>query len=91
VAFHSYQTCELRHQTRREALDAAAAGFELAQRLAAAGNLTERRLLQQQAFYEEARLATSDAELELRSARERLNVLMGLWGESTDWTAARST
>lgn len=68
--------------------EAAEASFELAERMAAAGNLADLDLENQRALYEEAKLELARVQLESLDARERLNALMGLWGQQTDWSAA---
>lgn len=65
--------------------DAAAAA---AARLHAAGNLTDLELASQQALAAEARLDVAAAEAHVVDLRERLNALMGLWGDQTEWTLA---
>ena len=62
-----------------------AASLELIQSLHEAGNITDLQLLQQQGEYGQARLEIAQGEAEIRELRERLNRLMGLWGEDTTW------
>jgi cobalt-zinc-cadmium efflux system outer membrane protein len=62
-----------------------AASLELIQSLHEAGNITDLQLLQQQGEYGQARLEIAQAEAEIRELREKLNRLMGLWGEDTNW------
>jgi cobalt-zinc-cadmium efflux system outer membrane protein len=59
--------------------------LDLIQRLHEAGNITDLQLLQQQAEYSRSRLEIAQAEAEIRTLREKLNRLMGLWGTDTDW------
>jgi len=65
--------------------DAAAAA---AARLHAAGNVTDLELASEQALAAEARLDVAAAEAHVVDLRERLNALMGLWGDQTGWTLA---
>ncbi len=65
--------------------EAAAASFELARRIHAAGNLSDLGLARQQNQLEQARVAQARSETALRQKRERLNRLMGLWGAETAW------
>jgi cobalt-zinc-cadmium efflux system outer membrane protein len=65
--------------------EAQAASLELIQSLHEAGNITDLQLLQQQGEYGQARLEIAQAEAEIRDLREKLNRLMGLWGEDTNW------
>ena len=62
-----------------------AAALDLAQKQFEAGNITDFALLQSQSSYSKGRLDFAKAETDLRSQREKLNRLLGLWGEDTDW------
>jgi outer membrane protein, heavy metal efflux system len=62
-----------------------AAALDLAQKQFEAGNITDFALLQSQSSYSQGRLDLVKAETDLRSQREKLNRLLGLWGEDTDW------
>jgi outer membrane protein TolC len=66
--------------------DLASAEGALAERQRQAGNLNRRDTLRQQAFAEEAAAELARAREQAFAARERLNRLMGVWGEDTDWT-----
>ena len=72
---------------RRSFLDAAEASYEAARRLRAAGNITVLALANEQALYEQAKLTVAQAELAVLETREKLNILMGLFGEDTGWQA----
>jgi cobalt-zinc-cadmium efflux system outer membrane protein len=69
----------------RQVVDATEAAAELAQRQRHAGNLSRRDQSLQQAFYAQMLLESAQAEAQLASDRERLNRLMGLWGQDTSW------
>ncbi|MCF8144000.1 MAG: TolC family protein [Deltaproteobacteria bacterium] len=62
------------------------AAHEMAERLRDAGNMTRLELLSRRSLAEEDRLALSSASLAVFESRERLNRLMGLWGEDIAWT-----
>lgn len=62
-----------------------AASLELAQNQYAAGNITDLALLQLQASYSQGRLDIARAETDLRTKREELTRLLGLWGPQTEW------
>lgn len=62
----------------------------LAERQREAGNLNRRDALRQQAFAEETRAALARSRETAFSARERLNRLMGVWGEDADWKLSAS-
>ncbi|NUM75526.1 TolC family protein [candidate division KSB1 bacterium] len=66
---------------------AMASGYDFARRLHAAGNITDLELNQQRDLYEQARLDLRQVEADLIHSRERLNQLMGLYGEQIHWKA----
>jgi cobalt-zinc-cadmium efflux system outer membrane protein len=70
---------------RREIAKSAEASFELSKRMHEAGNASDLAVANHQAAYESARVGWSRAEAEAYAGRERLNVLMGLWGEKAGW------
>jgi cobalt-zinc-cadmium efflux system outer membrane protein len=78
----SMQTKELREQI----VAATGASYDLAQRLRAAGNNRALDLHNEQALFEQAKIDLRAAELQVLRGRERLNTLMGVWGEQTQWT-----
>jgi cobalt-zinc-cadmium efflux system outer membrane protein len=69
----------------RQVVSATEAAAELAQRQRSAGNLSQRDQSLQQAFYAQMLLESAQAEAQLASDRERLNRLMGIWGQDTSW------
>lgn len=87
-AFYDYQAAEQVVEIFRTVLQAAAASYEIAQRLHEAGNITDLDLANERAFYEETRLAVADAEVAALNRREELNALMGLTGAQTRWRLA---
>lgn len=63
------------------------AGADLSKRLAEAGNVQPLDSLNEQALYEEARVALAEAEAQRNLSRERLDAALGLWGpESTHYS-----
>lgn len=70
----------------REILRAAQASVDLMGELHRAGNVTDPQLTAEQVALTGAKLAVAQAEAGSRDAREPLNVLLGLWGESTTWS-----
>lgn len=66
---------------RRQVLEAADAGAELARRMQAVGNFNALARAREQGFAAEARLALARAEAMRLATRERLVRLLGLWGE----------
>jgi cobalt-zinc-cadmium efflux system outer membrane protein len=69
----------------RQVVTATEAAAELAQRQRSAGNLSQLDQSLQQAFYAQTLLESAQTEAQLASDRERLNRLMGVWGQDTDW------
>lgn len=64
------------------------ASFDTAQKLRDAGNITQLDLVNERTLYEEAKLQLASAEAAVLERREQLNVLMGLWGDQTNWIAS---
>ena len=54
-------------------------------RLRKAGNIKELELSQERSLYEQIKLEVASLEIEVLQAREKLNVLMGLWGNQINW------
>ena len=89
AAFITLQASQQTLEMRRQVVTATEASYDVARRLRAAGNITELELANEQALAEQGRLDLRAAELEVLQGRERLNVLMGLWGPAAvGWTAA---
>lgn len=65
--------------------DLAGAEVELGERQRKAGNLSRRDALRQQAFAAETAAALARARETAFAARERLNRLMGVWGDDAGW------
>lgn len=72
----------------RDGVGAAVAARELMERLHTAGNVTDPQLTAEEIALAQARLALAEGEMTLADAREATNVLLGLWGEATQWTLA---
>ena len=64
------------------------AAADIAKRQHDAGNINDLELHNQQAVYAQSRLDLAKAEAQVRSDRERLNRLLGLWGKQTGWQTA---
>ena len=89
TAFYRYIADQQILELRRTVLLAARASFQAAQGLYEAGNINELDLANEQALYEETRIAVAQSEVALVSSRERLNSLMGLFGrEGATWRTA---
>jgi cobalt-zinc-cadmium efflux system outer membrane protein len=88
MAFYRLQGAEQLAELMRTVLQATEAASDLAQRLHEAGNIRDLDLANELALHEESKLALAQAELERTEARERLDVLMGLWGPEAGWKLA---
>ena len=73
---------------RRTVVDAAEAAADLSARQSEAGNISELDRATEAANYQQAKLDLAREEIELLEARERVNRLLGLWGETTSWRFA---
>jgi len=62
-----------------------AAAVELAQRQYEAGNINDLDLANQQATYSQSKLDIAETSASIRAGREKLNRLMGTWGNDTAW------
>lgn len=89
IAFYEYQAAAQVLELRKTVTYAAAQSAEIAARLLQAGNITDLAALNERALYEETRLALARAEAGEATARERLNGVLGLFGEDgARWTVA---
>ena len=88
TAYYDYQGAEQLLDLNETVLEAAAASYDVAQRLYEAGNIAALELANERAFYEESRSQIALSEAIALSRREELNVLMGLSGMETHWQLA---
>lgn len=70
---------------QRTIVESTAAATELAQRQFDAGNINALALTEKTVFREQALIDLLREQTELLAHRERLNVLLGLWGPQTEW------
>lgn len=89
-AFIDYVAATQVAELRQQVVSATELASDLSRRLHTAGNITDLARLGDEAAATHASMELSEAE-QLRSiARERLNALLGVWGETTSWrTEAR--
>jgi cobalt-zinc-cadmium efflux system outer membrane protein len=73
---------------RRTIVEGSAAAADFAQRQLEAGNVSELDRATEAAAYQQAKLDLAREEVQLLEARERVNRLLGLWGETTSWRFA---
>lgn len=71
-------------------VEANQAGAEIAKQQHDAGNITDLDLANQAALYNQSRVDVAQTEAQIRSERERLNRLMGVWGQETRWVISDS-
>lgn len=84
-AWFEAKSAELVAAMRREVVNAARAGADLAIRQFDAGNVSELQLAMEEELLEQAKLDLAEAEEEVAASRERLNRRLGVWGEDTGW------
>lgn len=85
TAYFHAQAAEQVAELRRTVMRAMDGGVVAANALRAAGNNAALDVAVAERGANRARLDLADAELEVATARERLSVLLGLWGEETNW------
>jgi cobalt-zinc-cadmium efflux system outer membrane protein len=85
TAFYTHQSDQQMLELRQTIVQALSASLEIARRLSEAGNITDLDYTRERAQLETAKLAVRSAETALRQSREELNIVMGLWGEQTQW------
>jgi cobalt-zinc-cadmium efflux system outer membrane protein len=88
TAVHAVQAARQQLAIAQRSLEAFATGRETADALLAAGNITPLEAASQIADYERARITVAELELALADRTERVQTLLGLHGESLDWTIA---
>jgi cobalt-zinc-cadmium efflux system outer membrane protein len=89
-AYIDYQASKQLVELLQQVVQATKASYMAQERLREAGNTRQFDVLQERAFYEESKVALNQAIEALVLARERMNAVMGLWGEQTRWeTPAR--
>lgn len=75
---------------RRTVVEAAAAAADLSDRQFEAGNISELDRATEAASYQQSKLDLARDEIELLEARESVNRLLGLWGETASWRIAEA-
>lgn len=84
-AWFEAKSAELAAAMHREVVGAARAGADLAIRQFDAGNISDLQLAMEEELLEQAKLDLAEAEEHVAASRERLNRLLGVWGEDTGW------
>lgn len=85
TAYFHAQAAEQVAELRRTVMQAMDGGVVAAKALRTAGNTAALDVAVAERGANHARLDLADAELEVATARERLSVLLGLWGQETNW------
>ena len=88
TAFYQLQAKQQLLSRLKAINETAAAAVELSQRQHEAGNINDLDLANQQATYSQSKLEIAETSSSIRSDREKLNRLMGTWGEDTSWKIA---
>ena len=88
TAFYELQAQQQLLERLRAIHETDAAALQLAQRQHEAGNINDLDLANQQATYSQSKLDIAETSGSIRSGREKLNRLMGTWGEDTAWKVA---
>ncbi len=86
TAFYALQAAMQKLVIAQRSLDAFAASRDAARALYEAGNVPELEVANAEASYERARASVARMELDVASARERMQRLLGAHGEATAWT-----
>ncbi|MBL9014612.1 MAG: TolC family protein [Myxococcales bacterium] len=73
-------------ELRQSVFDAASASAEIAERQRAAGNIAEVALVRERDQREQARIDLGRAQVDVETAREALNEVLGLTGDATRWS-----
>ncbi len=89
LAFHRLQAQQQLVGLFQQVDASSAASLEAAQTLHDAGNITDLDLANERFLNAQAKLGLAEAETLVVAERERLNVLMGLWGTDTTWRMKR--
>jgi len=88
TAFYKVQAYSQRLEMFEQIALATELGYDMAQRLHDAGNITALELHEHRDLFEQARLDLRLAERDFLRARERLNRIMGIFGKDIEWTIA---
>src|SRR6266704_6560844 len=85
AAFYEHQGNEQLVDLRKTVADATESSAETALRMHEAGNLKDINLANEQASHAQAKLEFAKAQSQAAQSREKLNKLMGAFGEQTEW------
>lgn len=88
TAFYTLQAREQLLGRLKVIAETSETAAEFTKRLHDAGNASDLDLANQQGSYQQSQLEIAQTTLQVRSDRERLNRLLGLWGAATEWKIA---
>src|SRR6266700_2388798 len=88
AAFYEHQGDQQLVDLRKTVADATERSAETALRLHEAGNLKDINLANEQASHAQAKIEVAKAQSQAAQSREKLNKLMGTFGQQTEWTVA---
>ena len=87
-AFYGYQSAEQSRRLLERAVQATQLQADVAQRQHEVGNITDLDLENEQALYEQAKVALARGQFQVAEAAERLNRVMGLPMRATTWSVS---
>ena len=85
AAFFDYLASEQLIELNRSIVQGLVGSVDIAQRLHEAGNISDLDYAREKLLFDRAKLQLRKAEIMRRQSREQVNVLMGLWGDQTEW------
>ncbi len=85
IAFYTLKAAKQTWDIKKQILLATELSYEAAQKLCEVGNIRDLDVSLKQSLYEQAKLEVASWEIATLEAREKLNILMGLWGRQIDW------
>lgn len=88
IAFYTLQAQEQMWNLKKQILLATELSYEAAQKIFKAGNIKDLQVSMERSLYEQAKLEVASREIAVLEAKEKLNILMGLWGHQIDWKVA---
>ncbi len=86
IAVYTYQGESMKLSLMQKVLDGVAVRLEMALEQHRVGNISDLTLAGHQAAYQDITLKRTDQQRNVTVARERINQLLGFWGESTAWS-----
>ena len=85
IAFYSLASEKQILNLKKKMLLATELSYEVAQKLFDAKNITELDLEIKRSSYEQLKLEIASQEIIILEGKEKLNILMGLWGKDINW------